>query len=122
MPKFSKNLLASFILTEIFFKLLISIYTSFIDFSKNLILSLSTIPTSFILSNNLIKALSYLKVNLYSALDGSTLYGSGVFLCIKSSINTPMYASLLSIITGFSPFIFLAAFTPAINPCAAASS
>ena len=68
------------------------------------------------------KALSYLKVSLYSALDGNTLYGSGVFLCIKSSIRTPIYASLLSIITGSSPFIFLAAFTPAINPWAAASS
>ena len=71
---------------------------------------------------NLKSALSCLNISLYSALEVIILYGSLVPFVTKSSIKTPMYASDLVSIIGAFPLIFKAAFIPATNPCAAASS
>ena len=66
--------------------------------------------------------MSCLKSSLYSALEVIILYGSFVPLVTISSIKTPIYPWVLSKITGSFPFIFCAAFIPAINPWHAASS
>ena len=66
--------------------------------------------------------MSCLNNNLYSALDVIILYGSFVPFVTISSINTPIYASVLSKINGSLPLIFCEAFIPAINPWQAASS
>ena len=67
-------------------------------------------------------ALSCLKSVRYSALEVNILYGSSVPFVIRSSINTPIYASLLVRISGSVENTLDTALIPAINPCAAASS
>ena len=79
-------------------------------------------PTSCPISKSLKSALSCLKSSLYSALDVIILYGSFVPFVTISSIKTPIYACERSKIIGSFPCNFLAAFIPAIIPCAAASS
>ena len=81
-----------------------------------------TSPISWPIFLRRISALSCLKSSLYSALDVIILYGSWFSLVTRSSISTPIYAWDRSRTTCSLPMIFIAAFTPAINPWTAASS
>ena len=109
-------------LTVVLFNLSISSYICFF-FVKNLsYLSSEINPFSCPISSNLRSALSCLSRSLYSALEVIILYGSFVPFVTMSSIKTPIYACDLSRINGSFFCNFLAAFIPAIIPCAAASS
>ena len=94
------------------------------DFSKNLSIPIIYLlsPSSHPLELKRVSALSSRKCNLYSALEVNILYGSTTPRVIKSSIITPIYASLRFSIKGCFFRTFKTAFIPAINPCAAASS
>ena len=84
--------------------------------------SSSISPTFLPISVSLKSALSCLKRRRNSARLVNSLYGSVIPLFIKSSINTPMYASFLFRISGSLFSRESDAFIPAIKPCAAASS
>ena len=71
---------------------------------------------------NLKSALSERNNSLYSARLVNILYGSVTPLLTKSSIKTPIYASDRDKMNSSFFNTFSAAFTPAIIPCAAASS
>ena len=89
---FSRNLINFFVSSNFLF-----------NFS---ILSKEASPRSKPFLVNLSSALSCLNSNLYSALEVNILYGSSVPFVIKSSINTPMYASERLSVNSFFPLTF----------------
>ena len=79
-------------------------------------------PAEYPKEDSRMSALSGLSNNLYSDLEVYILQGSKSSLVIRSSIKTPIQLLLLLRIRGSLPDNFKAVFTPAIKPCAAASS